>query len=261
MAKVELLWLKINSETQREVVAMIEELLQAQRPAQIVTANPEFFYLACKDDELREIINGAAIVTADGIGVIKAAQLLGVEPPIVERVTGSDLFWPLMSLAERRRCRVFLLGAAPGVAERAAAIVKDRHPQIPAVVAFAGFPTVDRRRCTGGPDDPNHELLERLRAARPDLLLVAYGCPKQEKLIHYYKDLLGVPVSIGVGGTLDFVAGLATRAPRWVQRLGLEWAYRLAREPKRIKRQAPSELCFIVKVLEGTVRRRLLGQR
>jgi N-acetylglucosaminyldiphosphoundecaprenol N-acetyl-beta-D-mannosaminyltransferase len=261
MPKVDLLWLKINSETQREVVAMIDELLRARRPAQIVTANPEFFYLARKDDELRAIINDAAIVTADGIGVIKAARLLGVQPPIVERVTGSDLFWPLMALAERRACRVFLLGAAEGVAERAAEIVRQRHPGIPEIGAFAGFPTVDRARCTGGPDDPNGELLGRLRAARPDLLLVAYGCPKQEKLIRYYKDLLGVPVSIGVGGTLDFVVGLATRAPRWIRRLGLEWAYRLAREPRRIKRQAPSELCFIAKVLEGTVRRRLLGQR
>ena len=259
MPKVQILWLKINTERQHEVLELIDELVQARRPAQVVTVNPEFFYLAKKDEELRAIINGAAIATADGIGVCKASALLRTTPRVSERVTGSDMVWPLMALAERRGYRVFFLGAGPGVAERAAAVVRSRHPAI-AIDTYAGFPTVDRGRCDGGPDDPNRDILERLRAARPDLLLVAYGCPKQEKLIHYYKDRLEIPVSVGVGGTLDFVAGVARRAPLAVQRLGLEWAYRLAREPRRIRRQAPSELCFVGSVLARMARDRLIGR-
>lgn len=194
-------------------------------PRQVVTANVDFLVQAQADAELRGVLRAADLVLCDGTPLVWAARLRG--RPLPGRVAGADLVPALLARAEAQSHRVFLLGAGPGVAAAAAARVRARHPRLPDL-GHASPPagTLDD---LGAP-----ALLARIRAARPDLLLVAFGCPKQEKWIARHRDALGVPVSIGVGATLDFLAGRVRRAPPWVGRCGLEWAFRLAQEPRRL---------------------------
>jgi N-acetylglucosaminyldiphosphoundecaprenol N-acetyl-beta-D-mannosaminyltransferase len=150
---------------------------------------------------------------------------------VPERVSGSDLAFPLLGRAARRGWRTYLLGGAPGVAEEAARRLRARLPSL--VVAGTDAP-----RITLEPGDPEGEAaLARLRAARPDLVLVALGAPKQELWIHRHRAALGPAVAVGVGATLDFLSGRVRRAPRWVSRAGLEWLWRLGREPRRLWRR------------------------
>ena len=205
--------------------ALIEQHRQRGGPAeQIVTVNPEFVWAARKDAAFRETINQAALVLADGIGIVWASRILRC--PFPERVTGTDLLPRLAGRCAARGYRLFLLGAAPGVAEAAARILQQRAPQL----EIAGT-------CAGSPAPAEAEqILALIRAARPDALAVAYGAPRQELWIRQHAQALGeagVGVALGVGGAFDFIAGRVPRAPRWMQRAGLEWVFRLLRQPRR----------------------------
>jgi N-acetylglucosaminyldiphosphoundecaprenol N-acetyl-beta-D-mannosaminyltransferase len=147
--------------------------------------------------------------------------------PFPEKISGSDFVPKLLHIAARRGLRVFFLGAAPGVGARAAEIVKQREPSLE---VQAHSPTF------GFENDPveTAEVLEMVRATAPQLLIMALGCPKQELLMHRWKDAIAPTVAVGAGATLDFIAGNATRAPEWMSQAGLEWLYRLVREPRRL---------------------------
>lgn len=216
------------AETLARIEAMIEDHRQHYGPtAQIITLNPEFVWTARKHAAFRETINHAELVVADGMGIIWASRILG--HPFPERVAGSDLLPRLAERCARRGYRLFLLGAAPGVAEQAADILQRRFPGLQIAGAYAGSPR---------PAEAPH-ILGMIRAARPDVLAVAYGAPKQDLWIHQHAQALGeagVGVALGVGGTFDFIAGRVRRAPLWVQRLGLEWAFRIVAQPRRIWR-------------------------
>jgi N-acetylglucosaminyldiphosphoundecaprenol N-acetyl-beta-D-mannosaminyltransferase len=161
----------------------------------------------------------------DGIGLLWAARWLG--HPLRERVAGSTLTVRIAERAAQKAWRVYFLGAAPGVADRAAAILQARYPGLVVAGVFAGSPLPDEQDA----------IVERVAPAQPDVLLVAYGAPTQDVWIARNQPRLHVPVAMGVGGSLDFIAGVAKRAPGWVQRIGLEWLYRLIREPWRWRRQ------------------------
>ncbi len=195
--------------------------IAARVPGYVVTLNGSLLVQAARDPALRALVNGAALVTADGIGVILAARILGV--PLSERLAGIDLAIALCASAAAAGHRVFLLGGAPGVAEDAAAELRRRHPALQIVGTRHGF------------FDPQEEegVREQIRQARPELLMVALGAPRQERWMQRWSAALGVPVSIGVGGSFDVLAGRVPRAPRWMQRVGLEWLYRISREPRR----------------------------
>jgi N-acetylglucosaminyldiphosphoundecaprenol N-acetyl-beta-D-mannosaminyltransferase len=199
----------------------IQDRLRRRRPVYIVTLNGALLVQAAHNAEVRGLVNGAGLVTADGIGVLLAARILGVALP--ERVAGIDLAVALMGVAARTGYRVFLLGSAQGVADDTAAELRRRHPGLRIGGTHHGFFTPD--------EEPG--VLARIREARPDVLLVALGAPRQEYWMHRWCAELGVPVSIGVGGSFDVIAGRIPRAPRWMQRAGLEWLYRVAREPRR----------------------------
>jgi N-acetylglucosaminyldiphosphoundecaprenol N-acetyl-beta-D-mannosaminyltransferase len=215
-----------------EALDHIEELVEQHRrsPApvsQVITVNPEFVWAARKHAAFRETINHAALVVADGMGIIWASRILHV--PFPERVAGSDLLPLLAERCARRGYRLFLLGAAPGVAEEAAHALLKRAPGLQIAGTHAGSPA---------PDEAD-SILDQIRAARPDVLAVAYGAPKQDLWICHHAQALGeagVGVALGVGGTFDFLAGRVQRAPRWVQRIGLEWAFRIIAQPRRIWR-------------------------
>jgi N-acetylglucosaminyldiphosphoundecaprenol N-acetyl-beta-D-mannosaminyltransferase len=191
---------------------------------QICTVNPEFIVDAQRDPNFAAVLARADLCVPDGAGVLWAARRVGL--PLRERVTGSDGIYRICERAATRGWRVFLLGAAPGVAERTAAVLTGRYPGLMVAGCYAGSPA----------DDEWLAIRARLDAAAPDILFVAYGHPRQDFWIDRHRAQLSTAVAIGVGGAFDFVAGVAQRAPLWMQRLNLEWLHRLITQPWRWRR-------------------------
>ena len=208
-----------------ETVKLIKQMVASRRPHYLATANVDFLVQASQDVELRRILFDAHLVLCDGTPLVWASRLLG--NPLPERVAGSDLVPLLLQVAEQEGFRPFFLGSTPEVIEKAAERVKKAHPNLE--IAGVYSPPFNKLL-----EMDHDEIRKRILAARPDLLFVGFGCPKQEKWINMHYRSLGVPVSVGVGGTIDFLAGKLNRAPLWMQRTGTEWIYRLAQEPKRL---------------------------
>lgn len=219
------LGVRVDDVTGDETLALIERFIAERMPHQICTVNTEFIMAAQRDETFRNVINNAALCPPDGVGVLWAARRLGY--PLRERVGGSDMVERIAARAAQSGWRMFLLGAAPGVAEKAAAALRARYPELVVAGTFAGSPVLEQQEA----------IVERIAAVQPDALLVAFGAPAQDFWIARNQSRLQVPVAMGVGGAFDFIAGVTRRAPQWVQRLGLEWLHRLAREPWRWRRQ------------------------
>ncbi len=215
----------IHDVTLEETVTLVGRWIAEGGPHQIATVNPEFLMKARRDAAFRATLQRAALCVPDGIGVLWAARLRGIR--LRERVAGSDLVPCLSAAAARQGWRVFYLGAAPGVAERTASILTARYPGLDVAGCYAGSPAVEEEA----------DIVARVRAARTDLLFVAYGAPKQDLWLARNLARSGAAVGIGVGGSFDFIAGVARRAPPWIQHCGLEWLYRLIQEQWRWRRQ------------------------
>jgi N-acetylglucosaminyldiphosphoundecaprenol N-acetyl-beta-D-mannosaminyltransferase len=194
------------------------------RPHQICTVSPEFVMIAQDDPDFMQVLRAADLCVADGVGLLFAARYLG--HPLPERVTGSDGVPLIAERAARDGWKLFLLGAEPGVAEQAAARLVERYPGLQVMGTYAGRPSPDEEE----------EIAERVNASGADILLVAYGAPRQDLWIARNRARLKVHVAIGVGGTFDFIAGVVPRAPRWMRRVALEWLYRLYKQPSRWRR-------------------------
>lgn len=220
-----ILGIPIHNVTLDEAVEQAAAWVNGEDAHQIATVNPEFVMAARRDPAFRAVLERADLCLPDGVGITLAARYLG--RPLRERVAGVDLVEALAARAAREGWRLFFLGAAPGVAERAAAILAARHPGLTVAGTFAGSP----RR------EEEADIVRRVRAARADLLLVAYGAPAQEVWLARNLARTGAKVGVGVGGALDYIAGIVPRAPRWMRRAGLEWFYRLIRQPWRWRRQ------------------------
>ena len=229
--KTEILGLHFDNLTREEAARRGAELLAEDRFHYVVTPNPEFILAAEKDDDFRAILNGADLVLPDGIGVVYSAKILGT--PLKERVAGIEFAADMLSHLNEVGGRLFLLGAKPGVAEEAGRRILEQHPNI----ALCG--TRD------GYFKDEEEVLLEVAAARPDLLFVCLGAPKQEKWMARWGKHTGARMAIGLGGCLDVFAGNVERAPESWQKLGLEWAYRLKKEPKRIGRMARLPLVLV----------------
>jgi N-acetylglucosaminyldiphosphoundecaprenol N-acetyl-beta-D-mannosaminyltransferase len=197
------------------------------RTYQVATVNTDFIVNAVKDPETRVILQEADLASADGMPVVWAARLLGV--PLQGRVAGADFVPLLAERAARNGFSIYFLGAAPGIAGRAAELLQAAYPDLQVAGVFS--PPF------GSILDMDRRILEDIKAADPDILLVAFGNPKQEKWIAMHRRELGVPLLVGVGGTLDFITGNTQRAPRWMQRTGLEWLHRLLSDPRRLFRR------------------------
>jgi len=225
LESVDILGVQVHAVTYEQVVDIIANWIAHGQPHQLATANPEFVMAAQHNPEFLQVLNQADLCVPDGAGLLWAARRLGRTFP--ERVTGSDLVPLLAHTAAERGWRVFLLGAAPGVAERTGQILLDKNPGFRIAGVDAGSPSEA--------DAP--ALVERVRLARPDILWVAYGAPAQDLWIARHSSQLGVPVMIGVGGAFDHIAGVRKRAPVWIQRIHLEWLFRLITQPWRWRRQ------------------------
>lgn len=219
--------------TLTSAVDRIGHMIEGRRSHFIVTPNVDFLVQAQHDAELHQILAQADLVLCDGKPLVWASQWLGNALP--GRVAGSDLVPVLLRRAAECGWRIFILGGAAGVAAEAARRMAVAQPGLPAVEYYSP------------PHRPlaemNHaEIIERVRAAKPDIVLVCFGCPKQEKWIFRHHRALGVPVTIGAGGTVDFLAGRLKRAPRWMRRSGMEWFFRLLQEPRRLFRRYAGNL-------------------
>jgi N-acetylglucosaminyldiphosphoundecaprenol N-acetyl-beta-D-mannosaminyltransferase len=230
---VALLGVAFDSLTLAEALQRLEAMVAARRPHYVVTANVDFLAQAREDVELHRILNDAHLVLCDGTPLVWASRLFGNALP--ERVAGADLVPHLLRRAARRRFRVYFLGATPEANARAVANVRAQFPGL----LIAGSHAPPFRPLL----EMNHEeIVARICAAQPDILLVSFGCPKAEKWIGMHYQRLGVPVTIGVGATIDFLAGRMKRAPVWMQRSGMEWLFRLCQEPRRLFRRYARDL-------------------
>ncbi|UCH78510.1 MAG: WecB/TagA/CpsF family glycosyltransferase [Candidatus Coatesbacteria bacterium] len=219
----------VDDVTMAEALDLIDRFVAERTPRVIVTVNVDHLMLMRRDLAFREAYARADLITCDSTPLKWALAFLGT--PIRERVPGADLFPAVAERAARVGHRLFYLGAAPGVAERAAETLRRRHPGLQVVGTYS--PPVMAWEELGR----DEETLRRVEEARPDILFAAFGAPKQELWLDAVRDRLRVPVGIGVGGAFDFAAGETKRAPRWMQRAGLEWSFRLAQEPGRLWRR------------------------
>jgi N-acetylglucosaminyldiphosphoundecaprenol N-acetyl-beta-D-mannosaminyltransferase len=230
----------------------IDDLLDAGQGGTVFTPNVDHVVTSDTDPRLRDAYRTASLSIADGQWLIWASRLLGT--PLPEKISGSDLVVPLARRAAARGRSLYLLGGAPGVAEEAA-----RKLAALTGVRIVGFssPTVAADAIT----EDERDVVQSIRDSRPDVVLVALGAPKQELFIHWNARALRPAVLIGVGASIDFLAGRVRRAPRWISRTGLEWLFRLALEPRRLARRYllrdPKFVAILVRtLLEPRDRRR-----
>ena len=240
---VVLLGVPIDNLNLDEAIDQIDRFVQGGRSTgkhhQVVTVNADFIAQAEKDPELRYLLQEADLATADGMPLVWAARLLKV--PLKGRVTGADIVPALARRAAEKGYSIYLFGAAPGVAQKAGDILVQKYPglKIAGVVSPAFTSVLEMEQ----------DVLNAIEKTQPDILMVALGNPKQEKWIGMYGRQLKVPVMIGVGGSLDFIAGQVKRAPQWMQKIGLEWLFRLLQEPRRLWRRYVVDLFVFSKFL------------
>ncbi len=233
-----ILGIPIHDVTLNETLDRVAAWMTEGGAHQIATVNPEFVMAARRDPAFRAVLGNADLCLPDGVGITLAARYLG--RPLRERVAGVDLVERLAARAAEEGWRLFLLGAAPGVAERAAEVLRSRNPGLIVAGTYAGSPRAEEEE----------EIVHRVREAGADILLVAYGAPAQDLWLARNLARTGARVGAGVGGAFDYIAGVVPRAPRWMRRVGLEWLYRLIRQPWRWRRQRVLPLYALLVLLE-----------
>ena len=233
--RITLMGCSIDNLTMEETLQTVEGFIHTGRPHQHVVVNVDKLVKASRDPELRRIINDCALVNVDGMPVVWASRLLG--RPLKERVAGCDLFEALMRRAGEKGWRVFLLGAREEVVSKVASTYRHKYPNL----VLAGY-----RNGYWKGEAEEAEVVEQIRAARPDLLFVAISSPKKEQFLGRWQAEMKVPFAMGVGGTFDVAIGHVKRAPLWMQKSGLEWFYRFLQEPRRMfRRYFIEDMAFI----------------
>jgi N-acetylglucosaminyldiphosphoundecaprenol N-acetyl-beta-D-mannosaminyltransferase len=247
-ARVDILGVGFDPVDLDAAAARAAALVEAGGPALVVTANTEMVMTARRAGDLARLLAAADLVVPDGVGVVWASRYL--RQPLPARVPGIELAERLLAEAARRHWRVYLLGGHPGTADRAAARLREAYPGVEIAGCAHGY--------FAEAEEPG--VIAAVRATAPAMLLAGLGAPRQERWLARHLAALGVPLAMGIGGSLDVWAGRARRAPRLMQTAGLEWLYRLAREPHRLRRQLtiPHFMALIVAV---RLRRARSGRR
>ncbi len=220
---VDLAGINIDNVTLDESIQKLDEFIKEKTPHLIVTPNPEMIVNAQSDSLLKDIINNAALRLPDGVSMIVVSKILG--KPLKERVAGIDFMLRAVEYSVQKRYRIFLLGGKPGIAKKAAAILTNRHPSIQIVGVHDGY------------FEHDGTIINLIKKAQPDIIFAGLGAGRQEKWLNKYLSALNVPVAIGIGGSMDVISGYKKRAPKVIQKLYIEWLYRLITEPWRWRRQ------------------------
>ncbi|WP_163969568.1 WecB/TagA/CpsF family glycosyltransferase [Oceanobacillus halotolerans] len=236
MKQVDLLGIPFLYTNLQQFVSLLDKRIQQKEKTFVVTANPEMVILARDDAAFMNVIHQATYITADGIGIVKAAGLL--KNPLPERVTGYDTMLQLLTLANEKHYNVFLLGAHENVLQTVKTKIEINYPGIRIVGAHNGYFNWE-----------DNNIAESIKSAKPDITFVALGVPRQEKWIAENLHSFKHGVFIGVGGSFDVIAGTVKRAPAFWQKLNLEWFYRLLKQPSRWRRMLalPRFVLYIVK--------------
>ena len=229
MARIKFMNTEIDNLTMQEALLEIDVLVNTTKGAYVVTPNVDHIVQLERGGEIVDAYKHADLILADGKPLLWIAKWYGT--PIKEKVSGSDLFPLLCKMAAEKGYKMFFLGATEGVAVKAAENLKKRFNDLQVVGTYAppfGF-------------EKDHEEMEKIKdmikAARPEILIVGLGCPKQEKFMYHHCKELGVPVSLGLGASFDFEAGNIKRAPKWMADHGLEWLFRITRDPRRLAKR------------------------
>ena len=235
--KEKVLGIQVNTENYDEIIPKVFERIETKEKSLIVAINPEKIIKAKEDPALKKLLNEAEFQIPDGIGVILASKIQ--KGHITSRVTGVDMMLRLCQEAAKRKKPIFLYGGKPGVADKAAVKLRELYPGIIVAGTQDGY------------EKDQNKVIEKINDAKPDLLFVAMGSPKQENWINANRDQLHPTIYQGVGGSFDVLAGTVKRAPEAFQKVGLEWFYRLMKEPKRLKRQLALPL-FLLEVARNS---------
>lgn len=227
--RIELLGVSLHAITEAECVARVHAELAAGRGGWVTTPNLDHLRRLVRDDSFRTLCAGSSLAVADGAPLVLASKLQ--RTPLPARVAGSDLISSLSAAAAEHGRSVFLLGGDPGTAEGAARVLRERHPTL--VIAGTACPEPGFERDSAR----LRALTEMLERARPDIVYVALGSPKQERLIADLRPILPAAWWLGIGISFSFLTGDVRRAPAWMRRAGLEWVHRLGQEPRRLARR------------------------
>lgn len=217
---------EIDNLTTEEVLQRVDELVSENENAYVVTPNVDHIVKLETNKELREAYKHASLILTDGKPLVWISKLY--KTPIKEKISGSDLFPQICERAAAKGYKMFFLGAAEGIADRAAKNLTQKYPNLQVVGTYS--PPI------GFEKDNNliNETIRRVKKTNPQILIIGLGCPKQELFLLHNREKLGVPVSFCMGASLDFEAGVVKRAPKWMSEHGLEWLYRTFQEPKRM---------------------------
>ncbi|MGJ0701009.1 WecB/TagA/CpsF family glycosyltransferase [Clostridium perfringens] len=226
MSRMNFLNIEVDNLTMNEAIDRAEELIIKKKPSYVVTPNVDHIVKLENDKEFQEVYKNADLILTDGMPLIWISKIKG--NPIKEKISGSDFFPKLCERAAEKGYSLFLLGAAEGVAAKAAKNLKEKYESLDIVGTYSPSYGFEKK------DDEIKMIIEMINEAKPDILAVGLGAPKQEKFLHKYRNDLNVPISLAIGASIDFEAGNINRAPKWMQNSGFEWAYRLIKEPKRM---------------------------
>lgn len=226
MARIKFMNTNIDNLTMAETLHEIDKLIQKKNCSYVVTPNVDHIVRLEKDVEIQKVYKNASLILTDGKPLIWISKWY--KTPIKEKISGSDLFPKVCELAANKNYTMYLLGAAEGVADTAAKNLMKKYPGLNVVGTYSppfGFEKNEQEM---------NKIKTQIQEVHPDILIVGLGCPKQEKFMYYHCKELGVPISFGLGASIDFEAGNIKRAPKWMSNHGLEWLYRFSKEPKRL---------------------------
>ena len=229
MSRMRFMNTEIDNLTMEETLQAVDQLIQEDKSSYVVTPNVDHIVQLETSKELQDVYNNASLILTDGKPLLWIAKWYGT--PIKEKLSGSDLFPLLCDMAAKKGYRMFFLGAAEGVAAKAAKNLAKRYKGLQVVGTYSppfGFENNE---------DEMNKIKEMIKGAKPHILVVGLGCPKQEKFMYHHCKELGVPISFGLGASLDFEAGNVKRAPKWMANHGLEWLFRITQDPRRMAKR------------------------
>lgn len=243
--RVSLLGSQLDCLTMDETLEVVDAIIKKRVPTQHVVINASKINLMAKNEWLRTIVNSCPLINADGQSIVWAGRFLGIHVP--ERVAGIDLFSELVEKAAKEGLRLYYFGGEEEVVQKVIQLHQEAYPQLKIVGFRNGY----------FKEDESSKIAQDICDSQADILFVAFSSPKKEFWIHKYKEQMNIPFMMGVGGSFDVIAGKTQRAPKWMQKLGFEWFFRLLQEPRRMfSRYLKGNTLFLVKVLKEKVNRK-----